>query len=247
VLLIHGFAVDIQDQWVMPGIVKGLSDTFQVIAIDNRGHGKSDKPHDRNAYGMNMIEDPIRLLDHLKIRKAHVVGYSMGGLITSVIAALHPERLRTAVLGGMGWTPPGQDDLAIANLADSLEKGQGIGPLIRALAPVGSKPPTQAEVDMMNKYLMAKNDTMALAAVLRGMPPQPTEAQIKANKVPVLALIGEVDPAKAGVDRLNGLMPNLKTVVIPGANHGTAHGNPEFIKNLKAFLSEHSMAGSETR
>ena len=64
---------------------------------------------------------------------------------------------------------------------------------------------------MINKYLMAKNDTLALAAVLRGMPPQPTEAQIKANKVPVLALIGEVDPAKAGVDRLNGLMPNLKT------------------------------------
>ena len=142
VLLIHGFAVDIQDQWGAPGVIKALSDTFQVIAIDNRGHGKSDKPHDRNAYGINFVEDPIRLLDHLKIRKAHVVGYSMGGFITSAILANHPGRVITAVMGGAGWNPPGQNEPLLAALADSLEQGKGMGPLIMALTPVGAKPPT---------------------------------------------------------------------------------------------------------
>jgi pimeloyl-ACP methyl ester carboxylesterase len=245
VLLIHGFGGDIQDQWGAPGVIKALSDAFQVIAIDNRGHGKSDKPHDRNAYGINMVEDPIRLLDHLKIAKAHVVGYSMGGRITGAMIALHPERLQTAVLGGAGWNPPGQDDIGLSILADSLEQGKGIGPLVQALTPVGAKPPTPEEVDMANKYFLAKNDAMALAAVIRNFPASPTEAQIRANKVPVLALIGELDPMKSGVDRLNGLMPNLKIVVIPKANHITAFADPEFIKSLKSFLIEHSAGGSK--
>jgi pimeloyl-ACP methyl ester carboxylesterase len=245
VLLIHGFSSDIQENWGIPGVIKGLSDTFKVIAMDVRGHGQSDKPHDRNAYGMNMVEDSIRLLDHLKIPKAHVVGYSMGGVITATIVARYPERLRTAVLGGAGWDPPAEHvDSTLAATADSLEQGKGIGPLIVSLTPAGAKPPTPEVLEMVNKLFLAKNDALALAAALRNPMPAPTEAQIRANKVPVLALIGELDPKKSGVDRLNGLMPNLKIVVIPGANHMTAPGNPEFIKNLKVFLLEHSMANA---
>jgi pimeloyl-ACP methyl ester carboxylesterase len=107
VLLIHGFGADIQANWSAPGIIKELSDAFQVIAIDNRGHGKSEKPHDPRAYGMQMVEDSLPLLDHLRIQKAHVVGYySMGGRITCAIVGYHTERLRSAVLGGYGWYPP---------------------------------------------------------------------------------------------------------------------------------------------
>jgi pimeloyl-ACP methyl ester carboxylesterase len=245
VLLIHGFTADIQSNWGTPGVIKGLSDTFQVIAMDVRGHGQSDKPHDRNAYGVNMVEDSIRLLDHLKIRKAHVVGYSMGGYITATIVARHPKRLRSAVLGGAGWDPPaGQLDPTLAATADSLEQGKGIGPLIVSLTPVGAKPPTPEEVEMVNKLFLAKNDALALVAAIRNPIPAPTEAQIRANKVPVLALIGELDPKKSGVDRLNRLMPNFKIVVIPKTDHMTAFMDPEFTKNLKAFLVEHSVTGS---
>jgi pimeloyl-ACP methyl ester carboxylesterase len=247
VLLIHGFGLDIQQNWAAPGVIKGLSDSFKVIAIDNRGHGESDKPHDRNAYGINMVEDPIRLLDHLKIRKAHVVGYSMGGFITSEIVARYPGRLITAVLGGAGWNPPGQVDPLLATLADSLEQGKGIGPLIAYLTPVGAKPPTPAEVESANKMYLQRNDPLALAALARNPYTTPTEAQIRANKVPVLALIGEFDPLKSGVDRLNGLMPNIKIVVIPKANHMTAFADPEFIRNLKAFLMEHSASAKGKR
>src|SRR5881397_2402529 len=76
VLLIHGFTADIEKQWGQPGVLKALAKDHRVIALDNRGHGKSGKPHDAKMYGKEMVEDAVRLLDHLKIAKAHVVGYS---------------------------------------------------------------------------------------------------------------------------------------------------------------------------
>jgi len=241
VLLIHGFGANIQTNW--SGIIKELSNTFQVIALDNRGHGQSEKPHDPGAYGRQMVEDSIRLLDHLKIPKAHVVGYSMGGRITVSILGFHPERLSTAVIGGFGWYPPGDKSRSAfqQELAESLEQGKGIGPLILRLNPIGAPPPTLEQISMTNKmFFSLGNDPLALAAVMRKSPPLPTAQQLRANKVPVLALIGELDPGKSDVGRLNGMMPNLKVVVIPKANHITAFSDPEFIKNLNAFLIEHS-------
>jgi pimeloyl-ACP methyl ester carboxylesterase len=245
VLLIPGLGASIQSNW---SVINKLSNTFQVIAMDNRGHGQSDKPHDPISYGMNLVEDSIRLLDHLKIQKAHVEGYSMGGAIVMAMLAFHPERLRTAVIGGAGWIAPEQDMLRRAilqNLAVSLEQGKGMTSLLTlALNPIGGPPPGSEEIEKLNKWVLSTNDPLALAAVLRNFVPAPTEAQIRANKVPALALIGEFDPNKLGVDPLNGLMPNLKIVVIPKADHGTAPGDPEFMKNFKAFLMEHLIAGS---
>ena len=243
VLLIHGFLADLQDNWGRPGIIKALSDTFQVIAIDNRGHGKSDKPHNPDAYGINMMEDSIRLLDHLKIRKAHVVGYSMGGVITLGIVTRHPERVHAAVMGGAGWNPPGQSiQPMMKTLADSLEQGN-LEPLIVGLTPAGTPKPTPEQVQIINKaFLASGKDMLAMAAVARNFPPDATEAQVRSNRIPVLALVGEMDPMKPEVDKLDGLMPNVKVLVIPKADHGTAFSNPEFIKNLKSFLLEHSAA-----
>jgi pimeloyl-ACP methyl ester carboxylesterase len=249
VLLIHGYSVSAATNWAAPGIIKGLSDRYQVIAIDNRGHGQSEKPHDPAAYGEKMAEDSIHLLDHLKIRKAHVVGYSMGGFITTELLAKHPDRLWTATLGGAGWRSPQEAEALkplFKQLADSLEQGKGIGPLVVALTPPGQQPPPPDQMEVMSKRMLATNDPLALAAVMRAPQAQVTEAQIRANKIPVLALIGELDPLKTGVDRLDGLMPNLKIVVIPGATHMTAAGNALFLSTLKAFLAEHPAAAAAT-
>jgi pimeloyl-ACP methyl ester carboxylesterase len=100
VLLIHGFTASIEMQWGIPGIIKALANDYQVIALDNRGHGKSGKPHDPKSYGMEMVEDAVRLLDHLKIKKAHVVGYSMGAMITNKLLTTYPDRVICATLGG---------------------------------------------------------------------------------------------------------------------------------------------------
>jgi pimeloyl-ACP methyl ester carboxylesterase len=107
VILIHGLFATAQWNWGLPGVIAELAKTRQVIALDCRGHGQSDKPGAAGAYGIKMVEDVVRLMDHLKIPQADVAGYSMGGMIAMKLLVLHPERIRSAVLGGMGWLQGG--------------------------------------------------------------------------------------------------------------------------------------------
>ncbi|MHC4067698.1 MAG: alpha/beta fold hydrolase, partial [Planctomycetota bacterium] len=102
VVLIHGFAGSWLE-WKVPGIVDLLADEYKVIALDSRGHGESGKPQGVDQYGVKMIDDVVRLLDHLKIEKAHLAGYSMGGLIALKMAATHPDRMRSATIVDVGW------------------------------------------------------------------------------------------------------------------------------------------------
>jgi pimeloyl-ACP methyl ester carboxylesterase len=103
VILIHGFYSSARMNWEMPGITAELAKQYRVIALDCRGHGLSDKPEEEGKYGPEMVKDVVRLMDQLKISKAHLVGYSMGGMITMKLLTMHPERVSSAVLGGMGW------------------------------------------------------------------------------------------------------------------------------------------------
>ena len=244
VVLIHGFTANLQQNWKMPGIIDALRDDFQVIALDNRGHGRSDKPHDADQYGMRMIEDPIRLLDHLEIEKAHFVGYSLGGFITEKLMTVYPQRVITATLGGAGWNEPESDRMDfIDELADSLEAGEGIAPLIKLLNPKGNPEPTEQQIKTFNAMVMLTNDPKALAAVIRGTTQWiVSEKALRENKIPTLSLIGEKDPMKEGVDALEQVMSNLKVVVLPGADHITATRHPLFRESLLEFLHEHSLA-----
>lgn len=107
VVLIHGYMASGNMNWRVPGVQQLLGPDYRVITIDNRGHGKSDKPTRAEAYGSNMADDVVRLLDHLQIPKAHLVGYSMGGMISLNVSARYPDRVRSALIGGMGWLPKG--------------------------------------------------------------------------------------------------------------------------------------------
>ena len=163
VLLIHGFTVNIELQW--GPVLKALAKDYRVIAMDCRGHGGSEKPHDPKKYGPEMVQDAVRLLDHLKVDKAHVVGYSMGAGLTLQIAARHPERVRTATLGGAGLPQPGRERL-LEELAQSLEQGKGLGPLVVALTPQGRPRPTEEQIKAIDAALLGRNDAKALAAVI---------------------------------------------------------------------------------
>jgi pimeloyl-ACP methyl ester carboxylesterase len=103
VVLIHGWLSSAGINWVLPGTFDLLAQDFQVIALDVRGHGLSDKPTREEAYGRELVEDVVRLLDHLKIEKAHIVGYSLGGIIAGNFIVKHPDRVLSGTLGGMGW------------------------------------------------------------------------------------------------------------------------------------------------
>jgi pimeloyl-ACP methyl ester carboxylesterase len=103
VVLIHGLDSSARVNWQMPGTIDALARDHQVIAVDLPGYGESDKPDDPAAYGEQWIDDVILLLDHLNIRKAHIVGYSMGGMVALKLIAEHPERVISGTLGGAGW------------------------------------------------------------------------------------------------------------------------------------------------
>ncbi|RPJ00766.1 MAG: alpha/beta hydrolase, partial [Candidatus Aminicenantes bacterium] len=104
VVLIHGWMAD-SSMWGRDRDGNTKLDTaraegFQLIALDCRGHGQSDKPHDPKMYGPEMAADVVRLLDHLKIKKAHLVGYSSGAFIAGKVAATHPKRVLSVVYAG---------------------------------------------------------------------------------------------------------------------------------------------------
>jgi pimeloyl-ACP methyl ester carboxylesterase len=107
VVLIHGLYADAQRNWGLPGIIGDLSQHYRVIALDCRGHGQSDKPTAEGDYGVKMVEDVVRLMDHLHLPSANLIGYSMGGMIALKLAVNHPERVHSVILGGMGWMQEG--------------------------------------------------------------------------------------------------------------------------------------------
>jgi pimeloyl-ACP methyl ester carboxylesterase len=104
VVLIHGFTGSYARHIEGPGLMDRLEKAgYRAIGMDCRGHGQSGKPTDATQYGMEMVQDVIRLMDHLKVERAHIFGYSMGGAIASQLLVKHPDRVRTVTLLGSGW------------------------------------------------------------------------------------------------------------------------------------------------
>jgi len=244
VVLIHSFAAS-AEMWdnnpqTKTKIFSELAKQYRVIALDCRGHGKSDKPHDPKLYGQEMVEDVARLLDHLRIEKAHVVGYSMGAAIAGHLLVTHPERLRSVTLGGgVPSFERSKEELALEELAaKSLEEGKGIAPVIIAGAPPGTLKPSQELADAISRMIIGSQDQKALGASVRGgIDLQVTEDQLKANRIPVLAVYGSRD-LETMQNRLKRVATLLKArvEVIEGGDHVGTYGIPEFLNTVETFI-----------
>lgn len=248
VILVHGLGINAQMNWMTSGVFWHLANKYRVIALDVRGHGRSGKPHDPNQYGPEMAEDVVRLMDHLKIDKAHVVGYSMGGFIVIKLLTMHPERLLSAAPCGAGWAANPEKDLAFLDqIADDLDHGKGFEQLLAFLRPVGKQPRT-VRTKILSHVLTVINDVPAIAAAVRSMRQlQVTEAQLRANRVPTLAVIGAKDPLKVFADQLAAVTSNLRLVVVQRGNHMTTLRRRGAIEALDRFLAEHSPGAPETK
>lgn len=239
VLLVHGFSRSIEINWIETGLMEALARSYRVIALDCRGHGRSRKPESADAYGRRMVEDLFNLLDHLKLEKAHVIGYSMGGRIGLKMAALHPRRVLSVVSIGAGGSPTGDDHTLWDEVAESLDHGDGIRPLILHMWPEGQPRPTEEQIRGINSATMAVNDSRALAAVAR----QYRELSLSDDEVarldlPVFAVVGSDDPFRRDVETLKGRMPRLVDVVLDGAGHVDVLQRPDLPETLRSFLLE---------
>ncbi|HPO13084.1 MAG TPA: alpha/beta hydrolase [Candidatus Hydrogenedentes bacterium] len=238
VLLVHGLAVNADVQWRWRGLMQLLTKDYRVIALDTRGHGLSDKPHDPAMYGIQMVEDIVRLLDHLHIEKAHVVGYSFGGFITLKLVATHPERLLSAAVCGAGWEQPTEENLVFGEaVAQAMEKGKGFGPLNKRLG-LGDGPPPLYEKLVMKLALYYFNDRRALAATMRGgLELAVSEEELRANRVPVLVMVGSKDGLRPDSEELAKRMANCALVIVEGGGHINTSGKTAFHTGLLSFLA----------
>jgi pimeloyl-ACP methyl ester carboxylesterase len=244
IVLMHGYTGTADRHFLANGVFANLAKDHRAIAIDLRGHGKSDKPTVPGAYGEEMARDVVRLLDHLKIQRAHVLGYSLGGFIASRLATLHPDRLISVVY--VASLPLRTSDTFMDKFAEEsiseLESDLPFKSLAIALQPPGSKPPSDDEIRKAVAPLVAANDVKALAALWRGyktlmISPQ----QLSAVKVPSIVITGSADANAAGVPELNKTHPQIRTVVVEGAQHGGPEGvmrRPEFMTALREFLAK---------
>jgi non-heme chloroperoxidase len=224
VLLIHGFASTASVNWVNPGWLKTLGDAgYRVIALDNRGHGASGKPHHSEAYRpWIMAGDAVGLLDHLGIPEANVMGYSMGARISAFMALRHPDRVRSLVFGGLGigmtdgvgdWDP-----IADALLAQSLgEVTHPRGQMFRAFAE------------------QTKSDRVALAACIRGSRDLISRKDMATITAPTLIGVGTRDDIAGSPQELADLMPNAVALDIPSRDHMLAVGDRVFKKAVLEF------------
>jgi pimeloyl-ACP methyl ester carboxylesterase len=225
ILLIHGFASSHRINWVNPRWVDTLSRASRrVIALDNRGHGQSEKLYDPAAYRSEvMARDAANLLDHLSIPRADVMGYSMGARIGSFLALAEPGRVRSLILGGLG-----------AHLVDGVGLPLGIAEAMEA-------PSLESLTDPMQRLFRAfadqnHSDRRALAACIRGSRQTLDEAEIGGIACPVLVAVGTRDEIAGDPHRLAAMFPRGEALEIPGRDHNLAVGDKVYKAGVLEFL-----------
>jgi pimeloyl-ACP methyl ester carboxylesterase len=225
VLLIHGFASNWRVNWQATGWVKTLVEAgYRVVAIDNRGHGESEKLYEPTRYSAPMMsDDAARLLEHLKIRSARVMGYSMGARISAFLTMQRPELVEKVVLAG---------------LAERLVTGVGGAEQIAD----GLEAPTLQDVKDPGARSFrvfaeqTKSDRKALAACIRSSRVKIKEEALARISCPVLVVAGEVDDVAGKVQPLVDMIPGARGVVLPGRNHMNAVGDMTFKREVLGFF-----------
>jgi pimeloyl-ACP methyl ester carboxylesterase len=227
ILLVHGFASNHAVNWVNTLWTKTLGAAgFRVIALDNRGHGQSQKLYDPADYHTTiMAEDARRLLDHLGIERADVMGYSMGARIAAHLALAHPDRVRSLLMGGLG-----------------IHLVEGVG-LPLGIADAMEAPSVEALTDPMQRTFRAfaeqtKSDLEALAACIRGSRQVLSRAEVASITTPTLIAVGTKDDVAGSAQDLADLMPNARALDIPGRDHNLAVGDKVHKQGVLAFLAE---------
>ena len=238
VVLVHGFAVNANLNWRLTGIARSLLGELRVLSMDLRGHGRSGRPEDPADYGAHLYQDIVRLLDHLRLPSAHVVGYSLGGFVALKLAVAAPDRVRSLAVLGAGWERSGHSALldAVPQMIADLEAGRGIGPLSGKLADERT-PPSLAHrmwVRLMTRYF---NDPHAMIGVVKSLLAlEVSEAELRALDVPVCGIVGGDDPLRESAEALVGVAPRHTLTVIEGADHLQAAVRRELHDALLEFL-----------
>jgi pimeloyl-ACP methyl ester carboxylesterase len=225
ILLLHGFASSAKTNWVEPGWVSFLvREGFRVVAYDARGHGMSGKPHRPEDYAQpHMPEDARRLLDHLSIARAHVMGYSMGARMTAFLTLRHPERVRSAIFGGLG-----------INMVRGLSGTQEIAAGLEAASTAEIADPVARTFRAFAEQ--TGGDLKALSACMRSARAALTAEMVVQIRCPVLVVVGTADSIGGSARELADLIPGAKAVAVERRDHMRTVGDRAYKEAVLAFL-----------
>jgi pimeloyl-ACP methyl ester carboxylesterase len=224
VVLIHGYMDSAQRMWFTTGIAPALAKTHRVVAIDNRNHGESDKPQPN---GTGRAQDIVELMDHLKIQRAHIHGYSMGGGMTGQLLALIPGRFITAGFGGSGMTETDSDlREKAAAMDDKLPKAQG------------------RDADAMDRFrsrVATARPTTATPPARAATPPAVPAVDLSKLAIPIIAINGSFDNPYSKTHRLWREVRIFQNVILADKTHLTAIAvggpmPPEYIDAMVKFI-----------
>ncbi|WBU39101.1 alpha/beta fold hydrolase [Homoserinibacter sp. YIM 151385] len=228
VVALHGFASSGLANWMATGWFRDLGRAgVRVLALDQRGHGASDHPHEPAAYSMpQLVDDLLRVLDDHLLDEVDLLGYSLGARVGWHAALELPTRIRRAVLGGI----PDGDPLtrfdvpgARAHLADG--------------APLGDRL-TRTYLEMAAG--IRGNDLEALVSLVEGMRGGPQPDPADPPRQPVLIATGAEDRILEQSRGLAAALPAGRFLEIPGRDHFNAPTSRVFRDAAVAFLTEPS-------
>jgi pimeloyl-ACP methyl ester carboxylesterase len=226
ILLIHGFASNSTVNWRNTNWIKSLNGAgLRVIAFDNRGHGQSEKLYDPSDYGAPvMAEDARRLLDHLGIARADVMGFSMGARIAAFLTLTHPERVRSVIFAGLG-----------------IRMVTGVGasePIAQALETPNAEAIEDDQARAFRVFAeQTRSDRRALAACMRSSRDKVAAELLATIKVPVLVAVGTEDTIGGSGAELAAIIPGAESLEIVGRDHMKSVGDLSYKKGVLNFLS----------
>ncbi|MBL1074638.1 alpha/beta fold hydrolase [Nocardia sp. 2] len=227
VVLQHGIVADTNANWMSVGVVAALQAAgHHIISLDARGHGRSEKPHDPARYSWGAMASDVRaLFDELGLEEVALVGYSMGAII-SLLVADADERVRRLVVSGVGSgvVDCGGIDWRVIDAEDISTVMRGDGS--------AATNPHAAQFRVLADAVGADRD--AIAVIARGLNAAPVDT-VAGVTVPTLVLAGTEDPFAAEPERLAQAFPDARLALVPG-DHLAATMDPGFAAALVEFL-----------
>ena len=230
-VLQHGLTSSLIN-WYAYGFVEELQKDFQLIMVDARGHGRSDKPHDPKDYDLKLrVNDVLAVMDDLGVDKAHYMGYSMGGRIGFGIVMHALNRFHSLIIGGMS------PDTASGNITPQ----DRIALLRQGMAHyVADAEANEGPIEAGRRDRLLDHDPAALIAATTA--PRGTdglEELLPELDIPCLLYCGEADGFFTGAKEAYQAIPNAVFASFPGLNHGQTSRAAELVlPHVTEFLKK---------
>jgi pimeloyl-ACP methyl ester carboxylesterase len=215
VLMVHGFATSRAENWRRLGWYGAFERKgYRVVALDLRGHGESEKPHDPAAYGRDALVDDIAgLIHHLALGRVDLMGYSMGARLSLQMALAHPDLVANLIVGGIGGRmlqPPPASPPGAMTMAEAMRI---------------EDPEAITEKTLKGFRLFADQqgeDRLALAAFSQGRGEAAEAGDLAAITAPTLVVAGSRDEMAGDPQALADIIPGAKAVTLPACDHFSA-------------------------